>query len=151
MEACYPHFPADMTVLDSLLSLPDVQVKSQDKLAVLFKFICKMPEIQTILPFLPDFMEFYLWLHRDLAGVLTPEGADKISIKKLVDRKSRHNGESGRKLMSLYKRVKGSYVIKLFYAIFHGIVTFYSTRWLQSLFEGCSRYDFHWGFRQHSC
>ena len=111
MEACYPHFPADMTVLDSLLSLPDVQVKSQDKLAVLFKFICKMPEIQTILPFLPDFMEFYQWLHRDLAGVLTPEQADKISIKRLADHMSRHNGESGSKLMSLYKRVRGRYAI----------------------------------------
>jgi len=72
-----------------------------------------MPEIQTILPYLPDFMEFYQWLHRDLAGVLTPEGADKISIKKLVDRMSRNNGESGSKLMSLYKRVKGNCVINL--------------------------------------
>jgi len=113
METCYPHFPADTTALDTLLSLPDVQVKSQDKLAVLSKFIYKMPEIQTILPFLPDFMEFYQWLHRDLAGVLTPEGADRISIKKLVDRMSRHNGESGSKL-SLYKRVKGNYPINLF-------------------------------------
>jgi len=114
MEACYPLFPADTTVLASLLSLPDVQVKSQDKLAVLFKFVCKMPEIQTILPFLPDFMEFYQWLHRDLAGVLTPEGAERITIKKLVDRMSRHNGEGGSKLMSLYKRVKGNYALKLF-------------------------------------
>ena len=114
MEACYPHFPADTTVLDSLLSFPDVQVKSQDKLAVIFKFICKMPEIQTILPFLPDFMEFYQWLHRDLAGVLTPEGAERITIKKLVDRMSRQYGESGSKLMSLYKRVKGNYALKLF-------------------------------------
>ena len=108
MEACYPHFPEDTTALHSLLSLPDVHVKSQDKLAVLSRFICKMPEIQTILPFLPDFMEFYQWLHRDLAGVLTPEVADRISINKLVDRISRHNGESGSKLMSLYKRVKGN-------------------------------------------
>ena len=111
MEACYPHFPEDTTALHSLLSLPDVHVKSQDKLAVLSMFICKMPEIQTILPFLPDFMEFYQWLHRDLAGVLTPEVADRISIKKLVDRISRHNGESGSKLMSLYKRVKGNYIM----------------------------------------
>jgi len=118
MDACYPHFPADSTALDTLLSLPDLQVKSQDKLAVLSKFICKMPEIQTILPYLPDFMEFYQWLHRDLAGVLTPEGADRISIKKLVDRKSRHSGESGRKLMSLYKRVKGNYALKLFVSHF---------------------------------
>ena len=111
MEACYPHFPEDTTALHSLLSLPDVQVKSQDKLAVLSRFICKMPEIQTILPFLPDFMEFYQWLHRDLAGVLTPEVADRISIKKLVDRMSRNYGESGSKLMSLYKRVKGNYIM----------------------------------------
>ena len=134
MEACYPHFPADVTVLDSLLSLPDVQVKSQDKLAVIFKFICKMPEIQTILPFLPDFMEFYQWLHRDLAGVLTPEGAEKITIKKLVDRMSRQYGESGSKLMSLYKRVKGKSCNQSVCATLHDIVMFYSTRWLQSLF-----------------
>ena len=89
-------------------------MKSQEKVAVLSKFIYKMPEIQTILPYLPDFMEFYQWLHRDLAGVLTPEGADKISIKKLVDRMSRHNGESGSKLMSLYKRVKGNCALNLF-------------------------------------
>ena len=110
MEAWYPHFPADVTVLDSLLSLPDVQVKSQDKVAVLSKFICKMPEIQTILPFLPDLIEFYQWLHRDLAGLLTAEEADKISMKNLVNWMSRHYGESGSKLMSLYGRVKGNYM-----------------------------------------
>ena len=109
MEACYPHFPADTAAVYSLLSLPDVQVKSQDKLAVLSRFIYKMPEIQTILPFLPDFMEFYQWLHRDLAGVLTPEEAEKVTIKKLVDQMSRHYSESGSKLKSLYKRVKGNY------------------------------------------
>ena len=75
---------------------------------VLSKFICKLPEIQITLPFLPDFIEFYQWLHKDLAGVLTPEKADKLSIKKLVDQMSRHySGESGRKLRSLYQRVKG--------------------------------------------
>ena len=74
---------------------------------VLSKFICKLPELQTTLPFLPDFIEFYQWLHKDLAGVLTPEKADKLSIKKLVDQMSRHySGESGRKLRSLYQRVK---------------------------------------------
>jgi len=59
-------------------------------------------------------MEFYQWLHRDLAGVLTPERAERITIKKLVDRMSRHIGEGGSKLVSLYKRVKGNYALKLF-------------------------------------
>ena len=105
MEACYPRFPGDTAALYSLLSLPDAQ--SQDKLVVLSKYICKLPEIQLALPFLPDFIEFYQWLHKDLAGVLTPEKADKLSIKKLVDKMSRHySGESGRKLRSLYQRVK---------------------------------------------
>ena len=127
MEACYPHFPADTTVLYSLLSLPDVQVKSQDKLAVLSKFIYKMPQIQTILPYLPDFIEFYQWLHRDLAGLLTQELADKLSIKKLVDHMSRLRGERGSKLMSLYKRMKGNYTqsICLCHASWYSDVPFY--------------------------
>ena len=50
----------------------------------------------------------------DRFEVLTPEQADKISIKNLLDRMSRHNGENGSKLMSLYKRVKGNYAINLF-------------------------------------
>ena len=63
--------------------------------------------MQITFPFLPDFIEFYQWLHKDLPGVLTPENADKLSIKKLVDQMSKHySGESGEKLMSLYQRVK---------------------------------------------
>ena len=107
VEACYPHFPGDTAALYSVLSLPDVQAQSLDKLVVLSKFIHKQSEVESTLPFLTDFMEFYQWLHRDLAGVLTPEKADKLAIKKLVDQMSRHySGESGRKLISLYQRVK---------------------------------------------
>ena len=83
-------------------------MESQEKLMLLSQFTCKMPEIQTTLPYLPDFMEFYQWLHRDLAGVLTPETVHKISIKNLVKQMSKHYaGEKGDKLMSLYQRVKG--------------------------------------------
>ena len=83
-------------------------MESQEKLMLLSQFICKMPEIQTTLPYLPDFMEFYQWLHRDLAGLLTPETVHKISIKNLVKQMSKHyGGEKGDKLMSLYQRVKG--------------------------------------------
>jgi len=90
-----------------VLSLPDVQTQSQNKLVVLSKFICKMPELQTTLPYLPDFVAFYQWLHKDLAGELTPEKADKVSIKRLVDQMSSHYScEGRRKLMNLYKQVK---------------------------------------------
>ena len=83
-------------------------MESQEKLTPLSQFICKMPEVQTMLPYLPDFLEFYQWLHRDLAGVLTPETAHKISIKNLVKQKSKqYAGERGDKLMSLFQRVKG--------------------------------------------
>ena len=83
-------------------------MESQEKLMLLSQFICKMPEIQTTLPYLPDFMEFYQWLHRDLAGLLTPETVHKISIKNLVKQMSKHYaGEKGDKLMFLYQRVKG--------------------------------------------
>ena len=106
--SCYPHFADNTTALYSLLSLPDVQVESQEKIMLLSRFICKMPEVQTTLPYLPDFLEFYQWLHKDLAGVLTPERAHKISIKSLVKQMSKHYaGEKGDKLMSLYERVKG--------------------------------------------
>ena len=78
---------------------------------VLSKFICKVTEIETTLPYLPDFMEFYQWLHKDLAGVLTPEKADKLSMKSLVKQMSKHYaGERGDKLMSLYQRVKGNVI-----------------------------------------
>ena len=108
IQTCYPHFPDNTTALYSLLSLTDVQMESQEKLMLLSQFTCKMPEIQTTLPYLPDFMEFYQWLHRDLAGVLTPEAVHKISIKNLVKQMSKHYaGEKGDKLMSLYQRVKG--------------------------------------------
>ena len=107
LESHYPHFPVYASALYSVLSLPDMQTQSQDKLVVLSKFICKMPELQTTLPLLPDFMEFYQWLHKDLAGVLTPEKADKISIKRLVDQMSSHySSEICRKLIRLYQRVK---------------------------------------------
>ena len=108
IQTCYPHFPDNTTALYSLLSLADVRMESQEKLMLLSQFICKMPEIQTTLPYLPDFMEFYQWLHRDLAGLLTPETVHKISIKNLVKQMSKHyGGEKGDKLMSLYQRVKG--------------------------------------------
>ena len=89
-----------------------MQVESQEKIMLLSRFICKMPELQTTLPYLPDFLEFYQWLHKDLAGVLTPERAHKISIKSLVKQMSKHYaGERGDKLMSLYERVKGSIIV----------------------------------------
>ena len=90
-------------------------MESQEKLILLSQFMRKMPELQTTLPYLPDFMEFYQWLHRDLAGVLTPEKAHKISIKSLMKQMSKHYaGEKGDKLMSLYERVKGNVCTLLF-------------------------------------
>ena len=68
-----------------------------------------MPELQTTLPFLPEFIEFYQLLHKDIARVLTPEKADKMSIKLLVDQMSSHySSESYKKLICLYQRVKGN-------------------------------------------
>ena len=130
MDSHYPHFPVYAGALHSVLSLPDVETRSQDKLVVLSKFICKMPELQTTLPFLPDFMEFYQWLHKDLAGVLTPENADKISIKRLVDQMSSHYSKG--KLIGLYQRVKRKKSCMVDAELFD-VMTFshnYSNRWL---------------------
>ena len=140
VEAQYPHFPADTAALYSALSLPDVRAQSRDKLVVLSKFISKQSEVEGTLPFLTDFMEFYQWLHKDLAGLLTPEKADKLSIKKLVDQMSRHySGESGRKMMSLYQRVKCKCMVDA--KLFAVMVFIRYIRWLQSLCEGCSWHD----------
>lgn len=58
---------------------------------------------------LPDLLEFYIWLHKNLAHLLTFERASTITIGQLLTIVERKKGKEGKHIIELYKRVMEQY------------------------------------------
>jgi hypothetical protein len=59
---------------------------------------------------LPDLVEFYTWLHKNLAHLLSFERASTITIGRVITLIEKKRGrELGKHMRSLYERVKDQY------------------------------------------
>lgn len=94
-----------------MLSASDI---TRDDIALLSRFSLQWRRLQVGGELLPDLVEFYQWLHTDLAHVVSYEMACKVKIKNIIDRAVRkYSSDMGEHLFQLFTRVKGEQCICL--------------------------------------
>ena len=108
IELGYPHFPSEDELIHSILSSGDLQEHSKGgTLSLLAKFTMERPLLHKGEGLLPDLVELYQWLHKDIAHLLTHEEASSITIGQVVNFAKRNlNKEDGEHIWNLYQRVK---------------------------------------------
>ena len=105
MELHYPYYPSEKDFTHSVLSSSDI---ARDNIALLSRFSLQWQRLQAGGELLPDLVEFYQWLHTDLAHVVSYETACKVKIKSVIDRAVRkYSTDMGEHLHQLFTRVKG--------------------------------------------
>ena len=76
---------------------------------MLTQFVLERPQLQAGGRLLPDLVEFYLWLHTQLAYIVSYDKATELKIGQVVERAvERYSKDFGTHIKELYKRVKGS-------------------------------------------
>ena len=57
---------------------------------------------------LPDLVEFYLWLHNQLAYVVSKDKAAELKVGQVIDKAvARYTTDLAKRVKDLYERVKG--------------------------------------------
>ena len=75
---------------------------------MLTQFVLERPQLQAGGRLLPDLMEFYLWLHAQLAYIVSYDKATELKIGQVVERAvERYSKDFGTHIKELYERVKG--------------------------------------------
>ena len=81
LQVHYPHFPSDQELTHCIVSAGDLQQHGEGgKLRLLASFTMEQPHLYRGGVLLPDLVEFYQWLHMDLAHLLTYDHASSITI-----------------------------------------------------------------------
>ena len=76
---------------------------------MLTQFVLERPQLQAGGCLLPDLVEFYLWLHTQLAYIVSYDKATELKIGQVVERAvERYSKDFGTHIKELYERVKGS-------------------------------------------
>ena len=106
----YPHFPSEDELIHSILSSGDLQEHSKGgKLSLLAKFTIEWPLLCKGEDLLPDLVEMYQWLHKDIAHLLTYEEASSITIGQVVSfARKKLNKQDGEHIWNLYQKVKSA-------------------------------------------
>ena len=86
---------------------------------MLTQFVLERHKLQAGECLLPDLVEFYLWLHTQLAYVVSYDIANKLKIGQVIERAvERYSNEFGKHVKDLYERVKSKGFIILYF-LFH--------------------------------
>ena len=88
----------------TMLSSVDIGDASKNKLYVLSKFVLEYPRLQAAGALLPDLLQFYQWIHTELAYLVTRKNAENESIGAVITMAEKNAGID---LNKLYERVKG--------------------------------------------
>lgn len=103
LAAHYPHFPSEQECTLSILGSGNVNQH-------LSKFVTSWERLQVGGALLPDLVELYTWLHKNLAYVLTLEKASEITIGHIIELIERKRGKDlGKHMRSLYEKVEVGY------------------------------------------
>ena len=80
-----------------------------NELHLLLQFVQEQNHLKAGAVLLPDLIEFYQWLHTDVAYTLSRKKATKVTIKdKVMEVACRYGDEkAGDHLLRLYDRVRG--------------------------------------------
>lgn len=111
LSAHYPHFPSESECMCSIMgghvADDDLEANERDYFPLLSKFAIDWERLQMGGALLPDLVELYTWLHKNLAHILTFERASTIAIGRVISLVEEKKGkELGKHMRSLYERVK---------------------------------------------
>ena len=95
-------------ISQTILSSVDIG-DAKNKLYVLSKFVLEYPRLQAAGALLPDLLEFYQWIHTELAYLVTRKYAETESIEAVIT--TAEQKYAGIDLNKLYERVKGIILI----------------------------------------
>ncbi len=106
LEVHYPHFPTMDEFSQTMLSSVDIGDASKNEFYVLSKFVLEYPRLKAAGALLPDLLEFYQWIHSELAYLVTRKYAEKESIGTVITKAEEKY--AGIDLNKLYEKVKGT-------------------------------------------
>eukprot|EP00731_Ephydatia_muelleri_P026790 Em0018g890a len=111
LDEQYPHFPTETDFIHNLLSSGDISLQKQGGgLYMLTQFALERPQLQAGERLLPDLVEFYLWLHTQLAYIVSYDKATELKIGQVVERAvERYSKDFGKHVKELYEMVKVGY------------------------------------------
>ena len=108
LQAHYPVFTTVDALQQSLLANPYISSHQENSEYVLAQFALQYQHLQLGGAMLPELVEFYQWIHQELAHVITHEDATKITLRRAVRVLAKsYSPEEGERLMGLYNRLKG--------------------------------------------
>ena len=115
LEAHYPHFPTLDECFQTMLSSANIS-DTKNELFALSKFALEYPRLEAAGALLPELLEFYRWIHIELAYRVTFKYAENHTIQELIEKadeeyKRRDMKETkGFELPQLYEKVKGNFL-----------------------------------------
>ena len=111
----YPHFPMEEELSRSILASANVSDFTRNHFYVVSKFALMYPRLKAGGALLPDLIEFYQWIHTELAYMVTKNYAQRHGFEEVItkaDQKYERHYFS-----KLYERVKGVYFINTMYCV----------------------------------
>ena len=91
-----------------MLASANVSDVTQNKFYVLSRFALMYPRLKAGGALLPDLIEFYQWIHRELAYLVTEKYAQRHGLEEVITKADQKYEEID--LFQLYERVKGKCV-----------------------------------------
>lgn len=111
LDAHYPHFPSEEECKRSIMDgNVNQEAKCGSNLYLLPTLFVDWERLQLGGALLPDLVEFYTWLHKNLAHMLTIKRASAITIGRVVELVERKKGKYIRKLYNTVKEQYNKYV-----------------------------------------
>ena len=108
LEAHYPFFPTESALIQSLLSQTDIGDYVSNSEHILSQYALYRRQLEVGGELLPNLIEFYQWLHQELAYVITRKDAESIPVSRAVKVLAKsYSVDEGERLLQLYKRLKG--------------------------------------------
>lgn len=110
LDGLYPLFPTEKYFIHAMLSSGDTSPgqKQAGELSILTQLVLERPQLLAGESLLPDLVEFYRWMHNQLAYIVSKDRSAKLKIGQVIELAvARSSKEFGKHLKALYERVKG--------------------------------------------
>ena len=101
----FPHFPSEEEFSQSVLASANVSYVTGNQFYVLSKFALMYPRLKAGGALLPDLIEFYQWIHRELAYLVDKKYAQGHGLEEVITKADQKYEDID--LLQLYERVKG--------------------------------------------
>ena len=104
----FPHSPPEEELSWSILASANASNATQNQFYILSKFALTYRRLNAGGALLPDLIEFYQWIHRELAYLVTKNYAQRHGLEEVITKTAR---KCEIDLFQLYERVKGVYLL----------------------------------------